>query len=103
MPAIIIAMKKMDMHEKECLVMQSKQDKYTMDPGPQIHLSNNDKNFGQKWFLNKIKKYFRKKKLFFRKNLEKIKFRKNLFLKKFETNFWKKILKIFFSTSSNYT
>ena len=37
----------------------SKQDKYTMEPGSQIYLSNNKKNFGQKWFLNyKIKKNF---------------------------------------------
>ena len=35
---------------------QRKQDKYTMDPGRQIYLSDNKKNFGQKLFWNnKIK------------------------------------------------
>ena len=31
------------------------QDNYIMDPGHQIYLSNNKKNFGKKWFLNKKK------------------------------------------------
>ena len=52
-----------------------KQDKYAMDPGRQIHLSNKKKNFGQKWFLNnKIKKnlgiFF--KKIFVKKILKNI-------------------------------
>ena len=43
--------------------MVFEQDKCKMDPGSQIYLSNNNKNFGQKWFFNnKIKKKFRKKK-----------------------------------------
>ena len=73
----------------------TKQDKYTMDPR---HLSQKQqKNFGQKWFLNnKIKK-----KNFQKKIWEKIKFLKSIFEKNF---FWQKNLKKKSeSTSSNYT
>ena len=81
-----------------------KQDKYTMDPGRQIYLSNNKKNVGQKWFLNKkIKKYFQKF-FFSEKKLGKTKFGKKDFLtkkifseKKFEKNLWKKIEKKIFN------
>ena len=55
-----------------------KQDKYTMDPGRQIYLSNNKNIFGQKWYLNNKIKEISKKNIF--------------------NFFW-----IFFSSSSNYT
>ena len=55
-----------------------------MDPGRQIYLSNNKKNFGQKWFLNdKIKNIFQKKrfsdKIWEKQNLGKKKFWKKKF------------------------
>ena len=47
---------------------EAKQDKYTVDPGRQIYISNKKKYFGQKWFLNnKIQKMFLGK-IFFDKN-----------------------------------
>ena len=66
---------------------KEKQDKYKMHPGCQIYLSNDKKNFGQKWFLNnKIKKNFQKN-FFSTKNLGEskvceIKFVKKIFLHK---------------------
>ena len=69
-----------------------KKDKYTIDPGQQIYLSNNTNKFGQKWFLNnKIKKNSLKK------NFLEEKFGKNktlnFFLRKFF--FRKKIWQFF--------
>ena len=61
-----------------------KQDKYTMEPGRQIYLSNIKKKFGQKWFLNNKSKDFsaniKVKTKFGEKNFRK---KKYIFLKIF--------------------
>ena len=69
-----------------------KQDKYTMDHGCQIYLSNKKIKIGSKMIFEQNQKNFPEKKRFW-----------NFFLeKKSEKNFGKKIL-IFFSNSSTYT
>ena len=53
-------------------IFMAKQDKYTMNPGRQIYLSDSIRIFGQNWFLNnKIKKKFQRKNLILQKNWEK--------------------------------
>ena len=58
-----------DLHESLVsglvIIYEYQQDKYKMDPGRQIYLSNNKKIFGQKWFWNnKIKNLFKFKQLY---------------------------------------
>ena len=57
---------------------QQQQDKYTMDPRPQIYLSNNKNILVKNVFEQQNQKKIEKKK-FFRKNLEKTKFGKIFF------------------------
>ena len=51
-----------------------------MDPGRHIYLSNSKNNFGQKWFLNEIKKISRKKHFLQKNILEKQNLGTNNFL-----------------------
>ena len=54
----------------ESFLLKNKQDMYTMDPGRQIHLSNNNKNFWSKMIFEQNQKHFPEK-FFSEKNLGK--------------------------------
>ena len=64
-----------------------------MDPGPQIYLSNNNKQFWSKIIFEQQKqKNISEKKLFFRKKLEKQNLGKKFEKKFLKKKFWKKKL-----------
>ena len=80
-----------------------------MDPGRQIHLSNNNKKFRPKnIFEQQNQKNFPEFFFFFSKKFVKDKIceknclKNNFFAKKFEKSFENKFLKINFSNASNY-
>ena len=79
-----------------------------MDPGRQIHLSNNNKKFWPKNIFEQQNQKNFPEIFFFRKKFgkdkicEKIFLKKIFFVKKFEKIFGKKVLKINLSNASNY-